>query len=476
MREVEIAVVGAGPGGLAAATAAAEAGASVLVLDEYGLPGGQYYRQPGQGLDFHPGTHIFDKVKDGRARIEKARQAGVEFISDALVWGAFADGSVSVYVQGRSEVLKPAKLVLATGAFERLVAFPGWTLPGVITVGAAQAMLKGQGVLPGHRIVMAGTGPLQVAVAAQLVEAGARLLGVLEGSKSGDLLGSGRRFLGQWGRLGEGVQYWRTLRAAKVPITLGRTVVRAEGESSVTRVTTAALDDQWRPVPGAEQELEVDAICTGFGLIPNTRLARLLGCETVYDPARGGHVPIVDSSMQASKAGVFVVGEAAGIAGAKAAELQGTIAGVSAALQLGKGSPAAARRQIEGATRALRSEMSFARSLNEVFAPRAGVLDLLTEDTVLCRCEEVTVGEVLNGRPDWMDNLDAVRTVKRTGMGNCQGAMCEALVAQLLARETGKPLQEIGTYHVRPPLKPVPVEVLADLNQSLGQPATTAAH
>jgi NAD(P)H-nitrite reductase large subunit len=249
------------------------------------------------------------------------------------------------------------------------------------------------------------------------------------------------------------------------------------GDPSVTRVTTAALDDQWRPVPGSEEEVEIDTLCLGFGLIPNTRLARLLGCEIVYDPARGGHVPVHDGSMQTSRAGVFVAGETAGIAGAKAAQLQGTIAGTAAALQLGKGDPSGARKRIEGATRDLKSEMRFARSLNEVFSPRAGILDLLTDDTVLCRCEEITVGQLRNGRPDWMSNLDAVRTVKRVGMGNCQGAMCETLVAQLLARETGKPITELGSYHVRPPLKPVPAGILADLNLALKQSAsTTQAH
>ena len=348
------------------------AGASVLVLDEYDHAGGQYYRHPGNGIEFGRDVSIFDKAKDGLTKIEKARRVGVDFRSNALVWGAFSDGTITVLVDDQSEVLTPKKIVLATGGYERPVAFPGWTLPGVMAAGAAQAMLKGQGVLPGRRILMAGTGPLQIAVAAQLVQAGAHLVGVLEASKTGDLFSSGRRFWGQWGKRG---RHPVLARAAlrQGPDRLGRTVIRVHGDPCVSRVTTAALDDNWSPIPGSESDFEVDTLCLGFGLIPNTRLARLLGCQLTHDPARGGHVPAHDSYMQTSKDGVFVAGEVAGIAGARAAELQGQIAGISAALQLGKGDRGQAEKRIDRAARDLKSELQFAKSLNEVFTPRARV-------------------------------------------------------------------------------------------------------
>lgn len=463
-------VVGAGPGGMAAATEAAKAGGAVLLLDEYAQAGGQYYRRPGAGMTLVPTARLAGYGRDGEGRIEQAVKAGVRLRSDTLVWGAFKDGSLALYSNGHCEALRPGKVILACGATERVVAFPGWTLPGVITAGAAQALLKGHGVLPGRKILMTGTGPLQVAVAAQLVQAGAKLVGVLEASKAGRLFGSGPRFWGQWGRLGEGIQYWRTLRSAKVPMLFGRTVIRAAGNGSLSKVITAELDENWSPIAGTESELEVDTLCLGYGLVPNTKLARLAGCQLVYDPARGGHVPVLDDQMQSSVPGIFVVGEAAGIAGAKAAELQGVIAGVSAALQLEKGDPTQAKRSIEAAQRELKGEMRFAKSLNEVFAPRPGILDLLTDDTVICRCEEITAGRLLKDRPEWTASLDAARTATRVGMGNCQGTMCETLVAQLLARETGKQVAEVGTFHIRAPLKPLPIGPLADLSQSFPKP------
>lgn len=475
MITVDIAIVGAGPAGLCAATEASSMGASVLVLDEYSQPGGQYFRQPAPGLNHNPEKRLFSDGKQGPARLDAAKKAGARFLSDTLVWGAFSDGTVAIYSGGHCEVVKPAKLVLATGAHERPVAFPGWTLPGVITAGAAQALLKGQGILPGHRILMAGTGPLQIAVAAQLVQAGANLVGVLEGSKAGGLLGSGHRFWGQWDRLGEGIQYYRALRSARVPVLLGRTVVCAAGDPTLQTVTIAELDDNWRPLAGTEFEMEADTLCLGFGLIPSTRLARLVGCELSYDQARGGYAPVHDDSMQTSKEGVFVAGEAAGVAGARAAELQGRIAGISAALQLGKGDAGEARKRLESASRDLRPELRFARSLNEQFAPRDGILDIITAETIVCRCEEITAGQ-LRARPDWITDMNSARTHLRVGMGTCQGTMCETLVATMLAKEAGKVVDQVGHYHIRPPLKPIPVGALANLAADLPLPPERMQH
>ena len=452
----DIAVVGAGPAGVAAATEAARAGASVLVLDEYAQPGGQYYRQPTAGIAISSEARLFAKTKEGRERIEQARQAGVTYMCDTLVWGVFPEDILSIYTAGRAETLKASKLILACGAHERPVAFPGWTLPGVITAGAAQALLKGQGTLPGHRILMAGTGPLQIAVAAQLVEAGAQLVGILEAGKFGKLFGSGLRFWGQWDRLREGLQYMRVLRSAKVPVRFGRTVLRAAGNPTLSRVTTVALDDAWSPISGSESEVEVDTLCVGFGLVPSTKMARLLGLQLTYAPACGGYYPVHNDCMETSRPDVFVAGESAGVGGAKVAELQGKIAGMTATLQLEKGDPEKVRFRLEDLKGELKKELRFAKSLNETFAPKPGQL----------RVE----------RPAWFTTLDPVRTVTRVGMGHCQGTMCESLVAQVLARETGREITEVGMYHIRPPLKPVPVGAMADLASSLPAPPGRMDH
>jgi len=463
MASPEIVIVGAGPAGLAAGIEAARLSATVLVLDEYAAPGGQYYRQPAPGLTAAGDRPSFAHSREGQERIEDARRAGVEFLSGALVWGGFADGTIALQVGDASRTLSPAKLILAGGAQDRPVAFPGWTLPGVMTAGAAQALVRGQGVLPGRRILMAGTGPLQIAMAAQLVEAGAQVTAVLEAHRPSALLGMAPHFWGQWGRLQEGWAYTRTLRAARVPIRFGRTVLRVAGNGALSRVVTVALDGDWHPIPGSEVEVEVDTLCLGFGLVPNTKLARLFGCRITHDPSRGGLVPVHDEQMQTSRPGIFVAGEAAGIAGAKAAELQGRIAGLSAAVALGKGKGGDAGQRVETARHALAVELRFARALNRIFVLRLGLRALVTDETIICRCEGITAGVLRATVAEWTRTVDAVRTVSRAGFGRCQGATCETLVADLLSQATGASIGDVGQFHVRPPLKPIPLGALADL-------------
>ena len=476
MNAPEVVVVGAGPAGIGAALEAARAGASVVVLDEYPGTGGQYYRQPAPGLEASSDSPLIEHAPDGLARIREAQATGVEFCQDVLVWGAFPDGSLTILAAGKADVIKPLKVIIATGGYERAVAFPGWTLPGVITAGAAQALVKGQGILPGRRILMAGTGPLQMAVAAQVVQAGGQVIGVLEANPFGHLLRSGPRFWGQWARLREGYRYWRTLRSKGVPLTFGRTVVRAIGTPTLSRVVTAGLDADWRPIPGTEAEVDVDTLCLGFGLVPNTKLARLMGCDLVHDPCRGGLVPVLTDGMETSRPGVFVAGEAAGVAGAKAAEYQGRIAGINAARQMGKVTSTETEGRLQAARRHLGKELCFARALNEVFAVKPGILDLVTDETVICRCEEIAWGRLRRERSEWATTLDAVRSVTRAGFGLCQGTICEPLAAELLARETAKPVADLGSYHIRPPLKPITVGALADLSARLPPPPKRMDH
>ena len=180
--------------------------------------------------------------------------------------------------------------------------------------------------------------------------------------------------------------------------------------------------------------------------------------------------------METSRPGVFAVGETAGIAGATAAELQGRIAGIAAAKQLGKGNPAEAEARISAARDELARELRFARYLNDVFSVKPGLLDLITDETVVCRCEEITWGRWREERSEWATTLDAVRTTTRTGFGLCQGNVCESLVGQLLARETGKTMGELGSYHIRPPLKPITLGALADLGPRLPPPPKRMEH
>jgi NADPH-dependent 2,4-dienoyl-CoA reductase/sulfur reductase-like enzyme len=475
MTQTELAIVGAGPAGLAAAVAAAEAGVKTTLIDSYPQPGGQYFKQ--LPADFAPENDRATHQAEAEPLFGRLGRAGVRLLVDTLVWGAFpepaAEGQWQLTMHGPEAParLQSQALILATGAYDRPIAFPGWTLPGVMTAGAVQNLLKSQRVLPGRRFVLAGTGPLQLAVASHLVRAGAEVVAVLEGARPG--LGHLKHTLamrGQGSRLREGWDYWRSLRRAGVPLRLGWGVVAAEGEAEVETVRVARLDDEWRPVAGSEESLAADTLVIGYGFLPSTELSRLLGCEQEFRPGYGGDVPRRDEWLQTSLPGVYAVGDGAGLGGAELARLEGRLAGLAVARRLGQLSETAlkaARRSLAGA---LARERRFARMLAELFSPAPGLYHLADEETLICRCEEVSLAQIKEVVRGGARTVNEVKGLTRCGMGNCQGRICGQLAAHAIVAAQGRPgganywaqVDAAGRFSVRPPIHPLPLGVLAE--------------
>ncbi len=455
----DIAVVGAGPAGLSAAVAAAVAGASVTVIDAYSQPGGQYFRQPNPAVDPDPQE---PHQRAGRELWHKASAAGVRFLNRTVVWGAFEDLRLAAYREDTAQAieLQADAIILAPGTYERVAAFPGWTLPGVITTGAAQTLLKEQRLLPGQRIILAGTGPLQLVTAAALVKAGAQVVAVLEGASPGEaiLRQPGQTLAAVWGqstRLKEGWQSWRTLKKAGVPYHRGWGIIAAEGKDSLQAVRIARLDRQWRPIPGTERRLEADTLCLNYGFTPATELAQLFGVQLHWRPAQGGFVPRRDEQMQTNVPGLFIVGDGAGVGGAELAMVEGQIAGLAAARQV-LGDSTLTRR-IEALQPALRREQRFQQFYARLFTPGPGLDELAAGDTPICRCEGVSKATIVQTIHAGADTMHAVKAVTRCGMGNCQGRVCGPLVAAILAQETGQSPERVGQFRARTPIFPVPL-------------------
>ena len=475
--QAEVVVVGAGPAGQRAALSAAQAGAQVTLIDTYRQPGGQYYRQP--AAEFETARRA-NHQREGRALWEKVSAAGVKLLADTTVWGLFESKLLALDGPEAPPTIQAAALILATGATERSAAFPGWTLPGVMTSGAAQTLLKEQHILPGRRFVLAGTGPLQLVVAAGLVEAGAEVVAVLEGSPLLRPRHALRRpaqraaaLWGQWDRLAEGLRSWSTLRRAGVPFHTGWGIVTAHGPDEVTGVTSAQVDDGWRPLPATSRTLDCDTLCFSYGFVPATELTRLLGADHQWRPEQGGLVPVRDEQFQTTVPGVFAVGDGAGIGGAGLSQIEGQIAGLAAAAQMRNPLDSAEiADRIERLRPALRRERRFQRLYAQLFTPGPGLDELPQTDTVICRCEGVTRAELSDAVHKGADTLDAVKSLTRCGMGNCQGRVCGPLVAALVAGETGQPRAEVGLFRVRPPVFPVPLAALGPFDSDQ-QPATT---
>ncbi|MGW6703977.1 FAD/NAD(P)-dependent oxidoreductase [Streptomyces sp. NPDC054956] len=456
----DLAVVGAGPAGLAAAVAAAGLGLRVVLLDAGERPGGQYYRHPAPGLGAaRPEAlhHDWDAFASREAALRAHEAAGrIGYLPFHHVWtvvpedtGAPAWNLHAVAGPEERAVSVTARAVLlATGAYERQLPFPGWTLPGVVGAGGAQAMLKGGLVLPGRRVVVAGSGPLLLAVAGSLAAAGARVPAVVEAAAYTGYAGHTPVLLRNPAKLAEAATYGGALVRHGIRLLTRHAVTEAHGSDRVEAVTVARLDRDWRPVPGTARRIPCDALAVGHGLVPQLELATGLGCATAVGP--DGAVALeLDAEGRTSVPGIWSAGETGGIGGAQLALAEGEIAAHAVA-----GRPVPARL-----ARTRTRLRAFAAAMAAAHRPGPGWTGWLREDTDVCRCEEVPAGRIREAVED-LGARDA-RTVKlltRAGMGWCQGRMCGPAVAALAG---GAPAPD------RRPLScPVPLAHLAELPSS----------
>jgi NADPH-dependent 2,4-dienoyl-CoA reductase/sulfur reductase-like enzyme len=460
LETVDVAVVGAGPAGLAAALAAAECGLRVALLDERSLPGGQYLL-PG----YAHGGALTESERLGGDLLRRLETGQVDWRPGVTVWNVEAGLTLGLFADGRATTLAAGAIVLASGAREQVAPFPGWTLPGVMTAGAAQLLAKRHGVLPGRRVLVAGSGPLLLAVAAKLSALGATVVAVLEASRPAQWLSHAPAARGQGGRFAEGWRYLSDLRKARVAYRFGSAVVAAQGAERVESVTVAPLDRAGRPLREGRSVVAVDALCVSFGFTPNVELAQLAGAWMVFDPLRGGWAPQVDENLESTASGLFVAGETGGVGGAGLALLTGRVAGLAAARRLGALSQDDLERAKAGLAGRRKRELRFAGMLNAVCAPPGGLSEIITDETIVCRCEEVTAGELRAAVREaaGIRTLDALKVWTRIGQGPCQGRTCGPIAGRLIAAEAGCSPEAAGTFAVRPPARPLPLGALAAL-------------
>jgi NADPH-dependent 2,4-dienoyl-CoA reductase/sulfur reductase-like enzyme len=473
IKEVELVVVGAGPAGIEAAITASESGADVTLIDSSPRPGGQFYQQVPK--PFQTTSHDEHQTK-GQQLFNRLNSSNVRVLNNTLVWGIFEGIQprtwyLTLHGSDAPNRLSARAVILATGAYDRSIPFPGWDLPGVITAGATLRMLKNQRVLPGKRFVLSGTGPLQLQTAAYLIQAGAEVIAVCESSTS--LLWCSIPYLpsvwGQWGRIKEGANFLKTLFQAQVPYRFGWTITSAHGEDRVNKVAIQKLGKNNRPISQPEIIQDVDTVVVGFGLTPQTELCRLLGCTLEYQEQRGGFVPRRNERMQTSCPGIYAVGDGAGIGGAENAVIEGRIAGYAVSAELGRIEEITAQQMISRKKKSIRREQRFARMLGSLFSPSPGLFTLAGEDTIICRCEQVTLGEIQEAIVFGAQSVNDIKSIARTGMGNCQGRTCGSILAQILAAETGKSMEEGRYLNIRPPIHPIPLHAIEEYGEDSDQ-------
>ncbi|MFS8201321.1 FAD-dependent oxidoreductase [Streptomyces sp. CWNU-52B] len=456
-------VIGAGPAGLAAALTAAARGVPVTLVDAAPDAGGQFYRQPAAGLGarrpraLHHQWRTWERLRDALAAHIAAGR--IIHLTDHHVWcvegesGTFTAHALLGPEQEEGVAIRADALLLATGGYEKVLPFPGWTLPGVVTAGGAQAMLKSGLVLPGRTAVVAGTGPLLMPVAVGLAAAGAKVAALVESADPKALVRHARVLAAHPDKLAEGARYAAALARHRVRVRLRHTVVAAHGTDRLEAVTVAALDRDGRVREGSEWRVPCDSLAVGHGMLPHTDLAETLGCRL------DGVDVAVDDEQRTDVPGVWAAGETTGIGGAALSLAEGRIAGLSVAARLDSPEPESGSSAPEPGSYAREAEArsglrEFFAAVDTVCTPPASWTERVGDDTLVCRCEDVPASAVREA----VDELGAgdVRTVKlltRAGMGWCQGRMCGPAVAGL----AGCP----PTPSRRPFARPVPLGVLA---------------
>lgn len=456
-KQHELVIIGGGPAGLAAAATAAQAGVECLLIDEQATPGGQIYRAVGT-IPEQRATLLGPDYQCGRELVEQFNDSGAGYLPGTTLWNLNGQRQIGILREGQASLMSADRIIIASGAMERPVPFPGWTLPGVMTAGAGQILLKSSGLVPGDGLVLAGVGPLLLLLAWQYLHAGVTIHAILDMAPAGNFwralphlpsaLLTHRYIL-------KGLRYQLELKRAGVRFFKGVTDLSAVGGDSIEAVEFTHRNGR--------QRIETPLLLSHFGVIPDSHLSRCAGCDHHWNSAQLCWRPVTDEWGNSSLEGIAVVGDGAGIGGAVAARHAGRVAGFESVRALGRMD---AKQRDEAARedqRWMKDDLRVRPFLEALFRPPSALLSEPKDETLVCRCEEISAGAIRSAIRAGHEDANQIKFLTRCGMGPCQGRQCDNSVSQLVARELGVDTMVAGGYRIRPPIRPLTIEQLAAL-------------
>ncbi|CAK1842864.1 pyruvate/2-oxoglutarate dehydrogenase complex dihydrolipoamide dehydrogenase (E3) component [Vibrio crassostreae] len=451
----DVCVIGSGPAGMAAAVQCSMAGANVMVIDEQARPGGQIYRAIQESG--HPHGHIFgpDYLR-GAELVKTFNQANISYFSGATLWRIDSDSAVYWSRDGKAQKATAKKIIIATGAIERPFPFSGWTLPGVMTAGACQIMMKTSGIVPKDAILV-GTGPLLYLLAVQMSDAGATPKAIVDTQQSANYFKAAGYWLNAWqGRnyIAKGLTLLSKIHRLGIKRYTSSTHIEALGSQRLEGLTFQSS--------GRTVELKGETVLAHIGVIPNVQLTRAMGLEHVWDSLQVCWKPKLDSNNMSSRYGVFVAGDSGGIGGALVAELQGELVAQNTLQDLELNGNLINKNNDNPIKAIINKELSVRPFLDALYTPPKQALTP-SDQTIVCRCEEVTAKQIRDHVDQGTCGINQIKTFTRCGMGPCQGRHCGSTVAHIISDKVGISMEKVGYYRLRNPIKPLKLGELASL-------------
>ncbi|MBE0664470.1 MAG: FAD-dependent oxidoreductase [Candidatus Aminicenantes bacterium] len=464
-RQADVLIIGNGFAGIVAANRLAAAGVDVVLVDENIHIGGQLLRRLPERLG-SAANHADYVKKAGQRFIAGVKSKKITVMNRTRVLGIYPGSEVLIEENEKKvRTLKAKRIILATGAREKFLPFPGWTLPGVISGGAVQVLIKSSGVLPARELLIGGSGLFLFSVAYECLKAGAGVRAVLERTGVADKLPLAAQLPLQLPKLSEGVRFLSKIMFSGVALRFRQRLLEARGSGRLEQVVAAKVDASGKIIPGREKTYAIPLLAVSNGFAANVELAQMAGCDIEFLDERGGWVTTTSDDLETSVPEIYAAGEITGIAGALKSINEGEIAALAILNKMGKVGEADFHSRLKKLLSARRRHLRFGKYFNLLYRVPAEDYLAIPDETLICRCEDVTMGELRKAVANGYDTPATLKIALRTAMGDCQGRTCGPIVYDILAALTGRSQAAMTPLVVRPPVKPVTIDSLASFSE-----------